>query len=119
MLRACPLLLFFCVRERRVLRHGGGLVGRKVVAESEQVFGTDVPLAGPLPSIEELRGLQFTEACLRETLRKYRYYHNVTPLLYTTCCFVGNVNDLRARYIASTGWWLIFLAPELLLSYHM
>lgn len=46
---------------------------RKVVDESEKVFGPNPPLGGPLPPADELRGLQFTEACLRESLRKYRY----------------------------------------------
>ncbi|CAN0335026.1 unnamed protein product [Pylaiella littoralis] len=53
----------------------------KVVAESEQVFGREAPLAAPLPSTEELRGLQFTEACLRETLRKY----SVVPIVSRRC----------------------------------
>lgn len=44
----------------------------QVVAESETVFGPGVSLTGPLPAAERLRGLQFTEACLREALRKYR-----------------------------------------------
>lgn len=45
----------------------------QVVEESEQVFGPNPSLDDYLPSTEQLRGLQFTEACLRETLRKYRY----------------------------------------------
>lgn len=44
----------------------------KVVAESEQVFGSGASLTGPLPSVEALRDLQLIEACLREALRKYR-----------------------------------------------
>jgi len=44
----------------------------KVVAESEEVYGSGASLTGPLPSSEALRGLQLTEACLREALRKYR-----------------------------------------------
>ncbi|CAM9382296.1 unnamed protein product [Ectocarpus sp. 12 AP-2014] len=53
----------------------------KVVAESERVFGHAVPLTAPLPSAEDLRGLQFTEACLRESLRKY----SLVPLVVRRC----------------------------------
>eukprot|EP00752_Nemacystus_decipiens_P007756 g6931.t1 len=53
----------------------------KVLEESRQVFGPNASLDGPLPSAEELRGLQFTEACLRETLRKY----SVVPLVVRRC----------------------------------
>eukprot|EP00903_Cladosiphon_okamuranus_P015676 g14474.t1 len=53
----------------------------KVLEESEQVFGPNFPLDCPIPSPEELRGLQFTEACLRESLRKY----SVVPLVVRRC----------------------------------
>lgn len=71
-LTACSLLPFLRVPDPCPTARWSSC-REKVVAESEQVFGPDAPPAGPLPSIEELRGLQFTEACLRETLRKYRY----------------------------------------------
>lgn len=44
----------------------------QVVQEAASVFGPEVPLDGPLPSMDVLRRLQYTEACLREALRKYR-----------------------------------------------
>lgn len=69
----CPpwaeILLVHCVIE------GGpsfSFVFSQVVSESEEVFGPSASLTGPLPAVAELRGLQFTEACLREALRKYR-----------------------------------------------
>lgn len=64
-----------------------------MLAESEQVFGPNASLTGALPSAEELRGLQFTEACLRETLRKYRYFE--------VACFT--IALLWGRYCACAG----------------
>ncbi|CAM9495085.1 unnamed protein product, partial [Choristocarpus tenellus] len=53
----------------------------KVVQESEDVFGTRVSLSAPLPSVESLRALSFSEACLREALRKY----SIVPLVVRKC----------------------------------
>lgn len=89
----CVLLEILCYRVRHC---------RKVVAESEQVFGPDVPLAGPLPSVEKLRGLQFTEACLRETLRKYRYYHRIIIHAISRIVLSG-----RWPAVGLPGWWLV------------
>ncbi|CAM9439189.1 unnamed protein product [Discosporangium mesarthrocarpum] len=53
----------------------------KVVAESEAVFGRCASLTAPLPSVESLRELTLSEACLREALRKY----SVVPLVVRKC----------------------------------